>query len=83
MMLNLQDTHHLQKREVAKSHVVEVNFYFGPVELGVIHGLAISLVVDQAYIVDVSCPVDTFPEFPSKKIDAHDAKYEPEDQAHQ
>ncbi len=66
MMHNPRDTHHLQKWEVSKAHIVKVDFHFGPVELGVIHGLAVTLVVDQGNTVNVSCPVDTLPEFPSE-----------------
>lgn len=76
-------THHLQKWEVTKTHIVKVHFHFGPVKLGVVHGLAFRLVVDQGCVVDVTRPVDALSKFTSEKVDSHDAENEPEDQAHQ
>lgn len=76
-------THHLQKGQVAESHVVEVDLHFCPVELGVIHSEALWLVVDYRDAVDEACSVHALPEFAGKQVDPHDAEDEPEDKTHE
>lgn len=73
----------MQERQVAESHIVEVDLNFGPVELGVVHGEAVRPVVDHCGAVDEARPVDALAKLAGKQIDAHDAEYEPEDETHQ
>lgn len=73
----------MQKRKVAKPHIVKVDLDFCPVELGVIHGEAVWLIVDQRDTVDESCSVHTLSKFASEQIDSHDTEDEPEDETHE
>lgn len=76
-------TYDLQKREVAQPYIVKVNLHPGPVELSVVHCQTFWFIVHSWGVMDVACPVDTLPKFPSKEIDTHDAEDQPEDQTYQ
>lgn len=81
--LKIKSTYHLQKRKVAKPHIVKVDLDFCPVELGVIHGEAVWLVVDQRDTVDESRSVHALSKFAGEQIDSHDAEDQPEDETHE
>ena len=78
------ETHHLQQRQVAGAHVVEVDLDVLPARAFVDQRQALAAVVD---LVDgehlVAGGVDAVVVLAGKQVDAHDAEDEPEDEAHQ
>lgn len=76
-------TYHLQQRQVARPHVVEVDFHVLPPGL-LAKSLAITEIVDFTHVQRVACcHVNTVIELSSKQIHTHDTKDQPEDETHQ
>lgn len=78
--------HNLKQGQVARSHVVIVDFDVDPAGLlrGFFEGHAFAMVVDLIHREKLLCGgVDAAVELPSKQVNSHDAEYQPEDQTHQ
>lgn len=81
-----RNPHHLKQGQVSFPHIVIVDFDVDPAGLlrGLFDGHAVALVVDLGQGEKLLCGgVDAAVEFPSKQVNSHDAKDEPEDQTHQ
>lgn len=81
------DTDHLQQRQVAHPHVVEVNLCVLPADFSEVllnQNQTLGFVVDF-FVVKILLGrlIKTVIKLPCKQIDAHDAEDQPEDQTHE
>lgn len=77
----------MQKGQVARSHVVEVDLHVLPPDLRVValhELLTVCFIVDNIDVeADFGSLVEAIVIFPGEQVDAHDAENQPEDETHQ